>query len=134
MTNFSENEVNDITEQFGAADVFPVVTRFPADLITPFGAYLKLSKDSEYSFLFESVEGGENLARYSFLGANPEKIIVERDNETQIRRGKNIEIKSAPIYEYLRNELRKRKIAEVPNLPSFIGAVGYFDFSAVGHF
>ncbi|MCB1025948.1 MAG: hypothetical protein KDB79_16250, partial [Acidobacteria bacterium] len=79
MSNSPENEFKDLIAQYGAAEVFPVVTRFPADLITPFGAYLKLSKDSEFSFLFESVEGGENLARYSFLGADPEFMIVEED-------------------------------------------------------
>ncbi len=118
-----ENDFEQLVSQFGKADVFPVVTRFPADLITPFGAYLKLSIDAEFSFLFESVEGGETLARYSFLGANPVSVVNESDFEDKT------------IFEFLRETLRKRKVAEVENLPSFIGgAVGYFDFSMVEHF
>ncbi len=135
MNNLVENEFVDLISQYGEAEVFPVVTRFPADLITPFGAYLKLAKDAEYSFLFESVEGGENLARYSFLGANPELIAIENGEKTLIISDSNRGIYEHPIYEYLKNNLYERKIAEVPNLPSFIGgAVGYFDFAAVEYF
>ena len=47
----------------------PVYVELPADLITPCMAYLRIAKDSKYSFLFESVIGGENVARYSFIGA-----------------------------------------------------------------
>lgn len=135
MNIFPENEFEDLIAQFGAADVFPVVTRFPADLITPFGAYLKLAKDAEHSFLFESVEGGENLARYSFLGANPEFVAVESDGNTVVENEKTKTIEHKPIYDYLRRMLRERKIADVPHLPSFIGgAVGYLDFSTVEYF
>ncbi len=118
-----KNEFEQLVSQFGEVEIFPVVTRFPADLITPFGAYLKLSKDADYSFLFESVEGGENLARYSFLGANPDFVAKESDFEDE------------SFYSYLKDTLKQRKIADVPNLPSFIGgAVGYLDFSAIEHF
>jgi anthranilate synthase component 1 len=47
----------------------PVYVEVPADLITPCMAYLRIAKDSKYSFLLESVVGGENIARYSFIGA-----------------------------------------------------------------
>lgn len=47
----------------------PVFVELPADLITPCMAYLRIAKDSKYSFLLESVVSGENLARYSFIGA-----------------------------------------------------------------
>ncbi len=135
MNNFEENEFEDLIAQYGAAEVFPVVTRFPADLITPFGAYLKLSIDAQYSFLFESVEGGENLARYSFLGADPQLIVREDVGKTIVETRGEKTTEDEPIYEYLRKSLRERKIAEVPNLPSFIGgAIGYFDFSAVEYF
>ncbi len=135
MNSIAENEFDYLVSQFGEAEVFPVVTRFPADLITPFGAYLKLADGAEYSFLFESVEGGENLARYSFLGANPELIAIENGQITSIIEGSNKGEYNHPIYEYLRNNLYQREIAKVPNLPSFIGgAVGYFDFAAVEYF
>ena len=51
------------------ANVIPVYLEMPADLLTPVSAYLKLSHGHRYSFLFESVEGGAKIGRYSFLGA-----------------------------------------------------------------
>ena len=47
----------------------PVYVELPADLITPCMAYLRIAKDSKYSFLLESVLNGESIARYSFIGA-----------------------------------------------------------------
>ena len=50
-------------------NLVPVYVEIPADMLTPVAAYLKVSSESEYSFLLESLVGGENLARYSFVGA-----------------------------------------------------------------
>ena len=47
----------------------PVFVELPGDLLTPCAAYLRISKESKYSFLLESVVNGENLAQYSFVGA-----------------------------------------------------------------
>jgi len=47
----------------------PVFLQLPADLITPVIAYLRIAQNSKYSFLLESVIAGENVARYSFIGA-----------------------------------------------------------------
>ena len=49
----------------------PVYETYTADLLTPVGAYLRIARDAKYSFLLESVEGGETIARYTFAGANP---------------------------------------------------------------
>ena len=54
------------------ANVVPVVHTMPADLLTPLAVYLKLADANANSFLLESVEGGETLARYSFIGVEPE--------------------------------------------------------------
>ena len=51
------------------SNLVPVFIETPADLLTPVAAYLKVALESEYSFLLESVVGGENVARYSFVGA-----------------------------------------------------------------
>lgn len=135
MDNNLKNEFEDLISQYGEAEIFPVVTRFPADLITPFGAYLKLANDTQHSFLFESVEGGESLARYSFLGANPEFIVQEHNDNIKIIENSEIEFEEKSIDEFLKDNLKKRKIAKVPNLPSFIGgAIGHFDFAAVEYF
>ena len=62
----------------------PVVETVPADLLTPLGVYLKLSKPGMSSFLLESVEGGESLARYSFIGTSPEMIVSATGQTTKI--------------------------------------------------
>ncbi len=59
-------------------NLVPVYETFTADLLTPVGAHLRLAHKSKYSFLLESVEGGENLARYTFTGANPEEVFRSR--------------------------------------------------------
>ena len=55
-------------------NLIPVYDIFPADLLTPVSAYLRIAQGARYSFLLESVEGNEKIARYSFAGANPEEI------------------------------------------------------------
>src|SRR5260370_34786772 len=52
-------------------NLIPVCDSFTSDLLTPVSAYLKLARGARYSFLLESVEGGEKIARYTFVGANP---------------------------------------------------------------
>ena len=65
----SLERVTDIIVQQKAGNCVPVFVQLPSDLITPVMAYLKIAKDSKYSFLLESVIAGENIARYSFLGS-----------------------------------------------------------------
>ena len=55
-------------------NLIPVYKGFSADLLTPVSAYLRLAQGARYSFLLESVEGGEKIARYTFAGANPEEV------------------------------------------------------------
>src|SRR5438477_12535253 len=56
-------------------NVVPVVRSVLADLQTPVGAFLRIAGDAQYAFLLESIEGGERVARFSFLGANPWMIV-----------------------------------------------------------
>src|SRR5271169_7118136 len=55
-------------------NLIPVYDVFPADLLAPVSAYLRLAQGARYSFLLESVEGGEKIARYTFAGAHPEEV------------------------------------------------------------
>ena len=55
-------------------NLIPVYDVLSADLLTPVSAYLRISQGARYSFLLESVEGGEKIARYTFAGANPEEV------------------------------------------------------------
>ena len=65
----------------------PVVKELVADLLTPVSAFLKIAEHSDDAFLLESVEGGEHVGRYSFLGKDPFLILRARDGKTTIDRG-----------------------------------------------
>lgn len=117
------------------ANVIPVVETIPADLLTPLSVYLKLSVGAANSFLLESVEGGESLARYSFIGADPRMVVSGNDKRTVVfdEAGQTeIEI---PLWDYLRRHFDDRSVAVRSDLPSFVGgAIGYFGFSCSGWF
>ena len=109
----------------------PVFREMPGDLHTPVSAYQALSARSERAFLLESVVGGERLARYSFLGRDPEASfeIAPRPFAPGAARPPGESL--LPI---LRAQLGPRA-AEVEGLPRFTGgAVGYVTYDAVRHF
>jgi len=62
----------------------PVCKEIVADLLTPVSAFLKIAEHADYAFLLESVEGGEHVARYSFLGKDPFLILRVRDGRTSL--------------------------------------------------
>src|ERR687896_1815762 len=64
----------------------PVCKEIVADLLTPVSAFLKIAEHSDYAFLLESVEGGEHVGRYSFLGKDPFLILRARGGDTLIER------------------------------------------------
>src|ERR1700721_457258 len=68
-------------------NLVPVYDTYTADLLTPVGAHLRIARDAEYSFLLESVEGGETIARYTFAGANPEEVFRARGRACTLERG-----------------------------------------------
>ncbi|KAJ7582825.1 ADC synthase [Mycena floridula] len=103
----------------------PVYVELPADLITPCMAYLRVAKDSRYSFLLESVVGGESVARYSFIGADPLKII---------KTGPGQEFAGDPMT-VLQRELALHQYVKIPEIPTFSGgAVGYVSYDCVQYF
>src|SRR5436309_12669636 len=70
----------------------PVCKEIMADLLTPVSAFLKIAEHADYAFLLESVEGGEHVGRYSFLGKDPFLILRSRGGRTTIERsGKTTE-------------------------------------------
>ena len=122
-------------EQAKSADITPVVLDLPADLLTPLAVYLKISQRAENSFLLESVEGGETLARYSFIGANPEMIVSGNDSEISVRKNGSIETLKISLFEFLREHFTKFRVSTNEDLPSFVGgAIGYFGFSCSSWF
>src|ERR1700727_1429646 len=114
-------------------NLIPVYDTFTADLLTPVGAHLRIAHKSKYSFLLESVEGGENIARYTFTGANPEEVFRARGNTASLadRRGKTHNLAGDTLDE-LRKLVARYKPVRVPGLPPLIaGAIGYFSYDMV---
>ena len=113
----------------------PVFAELPADLDTPLSAYLRL-RPGPYSFLLESVEGGEKWARYSFLGADPLMVLSAKDGRVILRRGagKPQRLPDGDPLEALRGLMSEFKPVAVPGLPRFQGgAVGYLAYDMVRH-
>jgi len=122
-------------EKAKTANVIPVVETLPADLLTPLAVYLKLSSDSENSFLLESVEGGETLARYSFIGANPIFIATGNDERVIVGDKSDSHIIDTSMIAFLRDHFAKYKVHEDGELPSFIGgAIGVMNFGCSSWF
>ena len=123
----------------GPANLIPVYREFAADLETPVSVYLKLMDEIGPSFLLESVEGGEQVGRYSFVGVNPRGMISLRGREVQVaRNGENVTRPLADgedILHVLEAELARFTPAGVPGLPRFNGgAVGYLGYDVVRFF
>ena len=79
-------------------NLVPVYETFTADLLTPVGAHLRMAHNAKYSFLLESVEGGENIARYTFAGANPQEVFRSRGRKCSVETGgKRINFDADPI-------------------------------------
>jgi len=104
----------------------PVCKEIVADLLTPVSAFLKIAEHADYAFLLESVEGGEHVARYSFLGKDPFLILRVRDGRTSLERAGVTTESDRPFIETLRGLMNDFRSPFVPELPRFTGgAVGY---------
>ncbi len=114
----------------------PVFAELPADLDTPLSAYLRL-RPGPYSFLLESVEGGEKWARYSFLGTDPLMVLTAKDGRIRVQRSGGRVVERLPDGNPLaavRDLLRQFQPVSVPGLPRFQGgAVGYLAYDMVRH-
>jgi anthranilate synthase component 1 len=109
----------------------PVVKEIMADLLTPVSAFLKIAEHSDYAFLFESVEGGEQVARYSFLGKDPFLVLRSRDGKTVIDRSGVTTETSEPFVPAVRRLMAEFRAPFVPDLPRFTGgAVGFIGYDA----
>src|SRR6478752_2242779 len=112
--------LDEIKKLQSQGNVIPVYKSVIADFLTPVSAFLKLEKDRSHAFLLESVEGGERIARYSFLGGDP--FLVKRYKDGQ----------PANFMQDLRATMARFKSVKLPSLPPFTGgAVGYFGYDMV---
>ncbi len=108
---------------FAKGDLVPVYRTLPADLETPVSVFLKLYREDEPAFLLESVEGGERVGRYSFIGVHPSKILrpsADADNDALAT---------------IKDELSQYNPVQLPGLPRFVGgAVGFLGYDVVQQF
>jgi anthranilate synthase component I len=130
--SLSLDEVKALQDQ---GNVIPIYRELIADLETPVSAYLKIA-EGPYSFLLESVEGGQLLARYSFIGADPYLTVRLQDG---VAHANQSGYKQAIPYDdplvALQSFLSPYKAVNVPGLPLFVGgAVGYMSYEAVRFF
>ncbi len=120
-------------------NLIPVYREIIADMETPVSAFKKIAapdgkQAAEYSYLLESVEGGEKLGRYSFLGCDPVLIVKSKGSRIEIISGGSVtRIEGDPIAE-LKKVLSKYRPVKIKGLPRFHGGlVGYFSYDIVRH-
>jgi anthranilate synthase component I len=113
----------------------PVCREIMADLLTPVSAFLKIAEHSDYAFLLESVEGGEQVGRYSFLGKDPFLVLRGRAGETTIEQTGVRTERRQPFVDVLRGLMTEFTSPYLPDLPRFTGgAVGYLDYDTAEWF
>jgi anthranilate synthase component 1 len=109
----------------------PVCKEIVADLLTPVSAFLKIAEHADYAFLLESVEGGEHVARYSFLGKDPFLVLRARGGRTTIERSGTRTETDEAFVTVLRRLMAEFQSPFVPGLPRFTGgAVGFIGYDA----
>jgi anthranilate synthase component 1 len=114
------------------ATLVPVVKSVSADLLTPVSAYLAIAEKQSHAFLLESIERGEQIGRYTFLGAAPYMRVTAHKGKVQIERGRKRELVNGSIFQVVKRLLREHSVATVLGLPPFTaGAVGYFAYDVV---
>jgi len=116
------------------ATLVPVAKSISADLLTPVSAFLAVSDGEPDAFLLESVEGGEKIGRYTFLGVRPFLRLESRGAEIKIERdrAKKVERRTGNVFEVIKELLQQHRPAAIEGLPPFTaGAVGYCAYDMV---
>ncbi|HEY5330114.1 MAG TPA: chorismate-binding protein [Acidobacteriaceae bacterium] len=110
----------------------PVTRIVAADLETPVSAFLRVAATEPEAFLLESVEGGEHIGRYTFIGIRPYKRMIAREGTVTIQQGRSRKTVTADIFAELKSALQGETPARLPGLPPFTaGAVGFFAYDVV---
>ena len=113
-------------------NVIPVYEKITADLLTPVLAYLKIREKGRYCFLLESVEGIGRLARYSFLGRDPLKIITNREGRVSVTENGQESQPEGDLFGYLKKEIERFNSPRLEDLPDFTGGiVGYLGYENI---
>lgn len=126
----------DFIKKAQKGNLIPVYREIMADMETPVSAFVKINRDN-YAYLLESVEGGEKIGRYSFLGSYPSLVFKSKGRQIEIVRNHQIErfiTQHDPLYE-LKKILKPYKFIPVKGLPRFCGGlVGYLGYDIVRFF
>lgn len=113
-------------------NLIPVYEMMTADMLTPVTAYLKIRQKGKYNFLLESVEGSENLSRYSFIGKDPAYVFSNKGKLITKRNQINKSEVNKSIYDFIRLELNIYRQPVIDDLPDFTGGiVGYFGYENI---
>jgi anthranilate synthase component 1 len=132
MTQTTFDEFADLARR---GTFVPVCRELLADLLTPVSAFLRVAEHSDYAFLFESVEGGEQVARYSFLGKDPFLVLRARAGKAIVEQGGQLSELDESFVAALRRIMAEYRSPFVPGLPRLTGgAVGFFGYDAAPHF
>lgn len=125
----SYNEAKALSKK---GNVIPVFTRVSSDLETPVSAFMKLAARKKYSFLLESIEGGEKLARYSFIGFDPFLTIQGQSDSVVVRKGRRVKRFTCAPKDFLDGLFEVYQPVRVEGLPRFTGGgVGFFAYDTI---
>ena len=123
------------TERGNVVAVVRTIAAGVAEPMDPLEAFERVAGSARYAFLFESVEGSEPVAKYSFLGADPYLIARGRGDETIFETGELVVARPKRVTEYLRDHFQENKLANAADLgPLAGGVVGYFGYAAAEWF
>src|SRR6266852_4597411 len=135
MLDLNPATFEDFELEASLGNVVPVVRTVLADMHTPVGVFMRIAGDASHAFLLESIEGGERVARYSFLGENPWMIARGRGAETVVEKNGEREVRKQNAVEFLREYFQDKKLARRAGLaPLSGGAVGYLGYDAARWF
>jgi anthranilate synthase component 1 len=136
MIEISPKTFEEFQTEAVKGNIVPVVRSVLADLHTPVGAFLRVASGAEQAFLLESIEGGERLARYSFLAANPFMTVRSHKSQTILEKdGSRKLYPDRTLVDFLRNHFRRHKLARREKLPPLCGgAVGFLAYDSARWF
>jgi anthranilate synthase component I len=135
MSSFDSSSLPSVREFLKLSrthSLVPVYRTVTADLETPVSAFLRIAAEEPEAFLLESVEGGEHVGRYTFIGIQPYKKMVSQGTKITVREGRRERSFTGDIFEELKRALSGHTPARLAGLPPFTaGAVGFFAYDVV---
>ncbi len=136
MFELSPKTFEEFLAETEKGNVVPVVRSVLADLQTPVSAFMQIASGASQSFLFESIEGGERVARYSFLASNPFMTVSSKNSLTTLEKdGSRKSYPDRTLVEFLRNHFKRYRLARREKLPPLCGgAVGFFGYDTARWF